>query len=362
MEEEFSYALDPLESSECSSIDASDEQNDAAQPLDLHDSLALSKPDCLSSLYFFNLSSGKALEEVPQVKQSSTVCNDSINPCYGETFIRKNDASCAELVELSRPCISEILYADEVPPLGWPVGGLDGNPLNIDQSYRDDRFSRFSDSDEYMNIPHISKQPTTECMLMHNVRQGHDSSSSYLIQSWNARYSSNVLSMNPMLTRNAFIHDVNEPRDNSSKISNSLPCFDFSSATDPLKIYESRSIVDQGHHLEHEHLASTNIETSPVGNMDGCGRTVKGDDVRSDKDHLDHRAASLNSKRNTDVCPEHACGGSGWQVLLRGSHRVDNGTNREHEHEHGKGAMFEMPLDFIIDKGLMQEIMLQYPL
>lgn len=358
--EDFSYTLDPLEPSECSSTDVSDEQDDAAWSIGLHDSLAWSKPSFLSSLCFSSLSFGNALEEDSPAKHSLSMHDDFIDPCSKEIITRKHDASCTELVEISRPWISEIQYSGEVPLLGWPVGGLQRNPLSIDQRYRDDRILPSNGSDQYMIMPSISKQSTPESTLMHNVHQGHifSLSSSYLIQPWNARYSSNVLSMNPMLTKNALIQDVNKSTEYSPKISNSFPCFDFLSATDPVKVYERRLSADQRHHIGHELVPSTDTETSAVGNVDVCGRTQKAEVVRLDKDHLDQSGASLNLKNNLEVHLKNVCGGSSWQVLLHSSQRVDYDNNREHEQ--GKKVMFEMPLDFIIDKCLMQEIMLQY--
>ncbi|XP_021720613.1 uncharacterized protein LOC110688206 isoform X1 [Chenopodium quinoa] len=351
MEEDFSYTLDPLELSECSSTDDSDEQVDAAQSFDCQDSLACTEPSYLSSLCFSNLSSGKPVEEV--------VHNDLIDSCSRKLVIRKHDASCTELTEISKPWISEIQYSGEVPSLGWPLGGLQGNPFSIAQTYKDDKISHISDSDQPKIMPSVSKQFTTEGTLMHNECHGNElsSSNSYLVQTWNAKYSSNVLSMNPMLTKNAFIQDVNKPKENSSKFSKRFPCFDFSSATDPMKAYERRLSVDQRHHIGHELFPSADTKTTAVGNVDIFGKGQKAVNLQLDKDYLDRSAASLNSENSLEDL-KNACGGSSWQVLLRGSFRVDHDSDREHEH--GKEAMFEIPLDFIIDKCLMQEIMLQY--
>ncbi|KNA12914.1 hypothetical protein SOVF_122120, partial [Spinacia oleracea] len=360
MEEDFSYALDALEPSECSSTNDSDEQIDAGRSLDVHDRLAWSEPNYLSSLCFSSLSSGKPLEEVSLIKQPPSMHNDFIDPCSEKGTIRKHDASCTELVQMSRPWISEIQYSDEVPLLGWPLGGLNKNPLSINQTFKDDIISRVSGRDQDMIMPSISKQSAPESILIRNEGQGDEfsSSSSYLVQSWNARYSSNVLSMNPMLTKNAFLHDVNKHRESLSKVSKSFPLFDFLSATDPFKVYNRRISVDQRHHNEHDLFPFTDTKTSAVGNVNVSGRMQKAEDVRLDKDHMDQSGSSLKPKNNLEAHLKNPCGGGRWQVLLCGSPRGDHDTNREPED--GKEAMFEMPLDFIIDKCLMQEIMLQY--
>ncbi|XP_057549547.1 uncharacterized protein LOC130827727 isoform X1 [Amaranthus tricolor] len=359
MEEDFAYALDPLESSECSSRDGSDEQDDAAESLDLHDCSARSKPNCLSSLCFSSLSSGEASPEVPQAKLQSAVQNDVMDPCCGDIIIGKHDASCTELVELLRSQVSDTQYSSETTSLGWSVGALYENPISIDTGYGEHINFGNSGSDENVGMPSITEKSTPKTVLKHDVFQRHEypASSSYLIQSWNAKYSTNILSVNPMLTKNGFLHDVHKPRVHSFKISKDFPSFDFLSTADPFKIYERLS-VNQRLADAHEDVLTNNFETSAASYMDGYGRKQKLEDVQSDKNQLDHCGASLNLQNHKDVCSDHVYGGSSWQVLLRGSLKGDNGINREHEHV--KEAMFEMPLDFIIDKCLIQEIMFQY--
>ncbi|KAL2945571.1 Gamma-tubulin complex component 6 [Bienertia sinuspersici] len=354
-EDDFSYVQEP---SDCSSTEGSDEQVNAGRPIHLHDNVAGSKPNYLSSLCFSSLSPTKAVGEVSVVKQSSDMRNDLVYPCCGEISMRKHDTSCVEFVELSRPWMSESKYVGEKHVLGWPVGGLRGNPLSIHQRYSNYRNPQNSSSDQYKIMPDINRDLTPGITLMHNVGQGNEfsSSSSYLTQSWNARHSGNALSMNPMLTKNAFILDVDKPREKSTNISKAFPYFDFLSATNPLKVYEKRSSFDQRHHIGPKNFPSLDTETSGVGSVNGCRMTHKVEDVRLAKDDLDHSNASKNLEDVSGVHLKNACGGSSWQVLLRGSPGVNHDSN---EHGLDKNAIYEMPLDFIIDKGLVQEIMLQ---
>lgn len=160
--------------------------------------------------------------------------------------------------------------------------------------------------------------------------------------------SMNPLSVNPMLTRNSllcmmgrngekYITDHQEP----------LPYFNFSTVDDPCKVYMDKLLI-----------GSQCGSGSANGNKN-CHYREK---HHSGKDGLNDETkncvmASLDFEgHNSDVLAD-VSGGSSWERLL-GSYR--NAVDSDATHKICFST-FEIPLDIIIDKCLLQEIILQYP-
>ncbi|XP_074273852.1 uncharacterized protein LOC141597333 [Silene latifolia] len=367
--DDFSYALELDESSECSSTDSSDEQVDAAHSLDPRDSLACSTQNKLFSLVFSSLSPEKASQEPNKVHEASCFQNLSAD-FSGESVLSKDDVSCGESLEVSRSWLSEIQYAGALPNLGWPVGGLYQNPLSVKERCRYDK--GLISGVDLCSIPGVQiLEKDIPCSddgsALENItisgtfNEAKFSSNSFLLQSWNAKYPTNLLSMNPMLTKIPFLQDVtkdNEKSGHTSKVSKNFPYFDFSKITNPLKLFEEQISSFQRFHDGNNVISSADYGTSAVARVDSSDKTMNvRDGTQLDNDQFGCSGASLSLKNNENNHLEKPCGGSSWQGLLH-SHNSYGATIKELEN--GTKANFDMPLDFIIDKCLLQEISLQY--
>jgi gamma-tubulin complex component 6 len=67
----------------------------------------------------------------------------------------------------------------------------------------------------------------------------------------------------------------------------------------------------------------------------------------------------LKEQDKEAVVSTNGCGGTSWQSLLKSFSYTENESVCDHRES--LSSMFEIPLDFVIDKCLLQEILLQYP-
>lgn len=162
--------------------------------------------------------------------------------------------------------------------------------------------------------------------------------------------SSNPFSMNPMLTRNVLPQQT-------ADCAQTFPYFNFSTVEDPCKVYMDKLLTDSictnTYSFPPDSCAST------YGNQNNdYGETGRGnEDGMVDEPKYDFDA-SLDVVDHKQYVLTDTSGGSSWGRLL-GSFRktVDcDATQRK-----TSLSAFEMPLDIIIDKCLIQEIMVQYP-
>jgi len=78
-----------------------------------------------------------------------------------------------------------------------------------------------------------------------------------------------------------------------------------------------------------------------------------------DNTEVCHVNSPSDLKDHNQEVTKNVSGGSNWETLLgTTSETVDNSVGG---HGQSLSAMFDIPLDFIIEKCLLQEIMLQYP-
>ncbi|XP_028799971.1 uncharacterized protein LOC114755271 [Neltuma alba] len=167
--------------------------------------------------------------------------------------------------------------------------------------------------------------------------------------------SMNPLSMNPMLTRNSLLCLMGRNGEKYIADRQPLPCFNFSTVEDPCKVYMDKLLLSSrfssGSAISVDCHASAKVnkidhyceegnlgEDGLIGTTRNCG------------------SASLAMKdHNQDILTD-VHGGSSWERLL-GSFRkpINCGATQKISF-----STFEMPLDIIIDKCLLQEIILQY--
>lgn len=169
----------------------------------------------------------------------------------------------------------------------------------------------------------------------------------------------NPLSMNPMLTRNALLCMMG--RNGEKYITDHrkpLPSFNFSTVEDPFKVHMDKLLINS--RCSSESAFSLDCRASANGNKNDhhCEEGHGGEDDLIDNTQncvID----SLDLKdRNQDVL-RNASGGSSWERLLGSFRKTINCDDATHKKIFLSTS--EIPLDIIIDKCLLQEIILQYP-
>ncbi|KAK8641305.1 hypothetical protein V6N13_010718 [Hibiscus sabdariffa] len=171
----------------------------------------------------------------------------------------------------------------------------------------------------------------------------------FQLQQFELTCNGNLLSKNPMVTNNGFLSLMHKSGDSTQ-----MPCFDFSSVDDPCKVYVKR--LASG--VTHEFPEKTNSTTNGTGNHDdkqGYG----GDVLLVDNSKGSYAVPTLELKnQNKDVISTSVSGGSYWESLLGSSSTPC--SSRIGDIKLNTSSTFEIPLDFVIDKCLLQEILLQY--
>ncbi|XP_058778579.1 uncharacterized protein LOC131652661 isoform X2 [Vicia villosa] len=167
----------------------------------------------------------------------------------------------------------------------------------------------------------------------------------------------NPFSTNLMLSRNVLIQQTSM-KGEKCKVDHAqtLPYFNFSTVEDPCKVYMDKLPTN-----------SIRINTSSYP-LDSCASTHG--NQNNEYEEIGHRNedglvdvpkycfdASLDVVDHKQYVSTDASGGSSWESLL-GSFRktVDCDTTQKQN----LLSTFELPLDIIIDKCLIQEIMIQY--
>ncbi|KAE9596454.1 putative gamma-tubulin complex component protein [Lupinus albus] len=167
----------------------------------------------------------------------------------------------------------------------------------------------------------------------------------------------NPLSMNPMLTRNALLHQMGRNREKGkADHEQPLPYFNFSMVEDPCKVYLDKSPTNSRYSGAPSFPLDSSASTHGSKNNQ-CGKMGHGTEdglVDVTEKCFDASSDSMDHKQDFSTV---VSGGSSWERLL-GSFRET--VNCDATHKQSLVSTFEIPLDIIIDKCLLQEIMLQY--
>lgn len=168
----------------------------------------------------------------------------------------------------------------------------------------------------------------------------------------------NPLNKNPMVTRNTLLHRMGR---NGEKCQvdheQPLPYFNFSTVEDPCKVYLDKSpsnsrCTSASSFPPDSSLSTYGNKNKQCGEMGHGGEDGLADVPKNCSD------ASLDLMDHKQDVLTVVSGGSSWERLL-GSFRKT--VNCDATQKQSLVSTFEMPLDIIIDKCLLQEIMLQYP-
>lgn len=182
-------------------------------------------------------------------------------------------------------------------------------------------------------------------------------------QEWKLNFDCNIFSRNPMLDKFGFF-STSKLGVKSLEHKLVLPFFDFSSVEDPREIYVKRLAGVFTQKLS-ENPIQPELSKNPILSV----VTDKRDDLSeqgSCVDHIpihsaeeSHIHTPLKSKDHNKDISTNVFGTSSWGSLL--CRLNENGDANLGYHSLGFSDIFEIPLDFIIEKCLLQEILLQYP-
>ncbi|PPD69323.1 hypothetical protein GOBAR_DD33802 [Gossypium barbadense] len=262
---------------------------------------------------------------------------------------------------------AEVESANILTSKGWPVNSARNNAFCIDGDDRDDKRSHLCDSDiktrkcntQFFDkfVQHFNESiaiNNTSAVDTSNEGQHEKDSTSGLFQLRQFKLTCNgsLLSKNPMLTNKSFFRMMSKPGDASQiDYQQTLPYFDFSSVDDPCMVYVKR--LSSG--ITHEFLENTSSVTNGRGNQDD--KQGYGDVLLVDNSKSSYAVPPLELRNQTqDVISTTVSGSSCWESLL-GSFSTPNSSGTI-DMKLNTSSTFEIPLDFVIDKCLLQEILL----
>lgn len=155
---------------------------------------------------------------------------------------------------------------------------------------------------------------------------------------------------------NNLIQGTSKLRETSSKVN--LPSFDFKSIRDPFTECVDRLGIGSSNRADHFSVPANN--TAP---MKRNYHKAPGDDTLPVNKTSFHKHEDIRFKtdhQKQELSPNGG-GGGGWQVMLSGTGNK-NVILRPGDHSKiGVAAVIEIPLDFVLEKCLLEEIQLQYP-
>ncbi|XP_019054445.1 PREDICTED: uncharacterized protein LOC104604116 isoform X2 [Nelumbo nucifera] len=384
--DEFSYAADPLEFSECSSLNSFDEKNDAEEPDDLHGSLIGLQTRFLSSSVLFT---GFSVENLSQ-KQPETVKSHTFDCTSNKTF-RPDNHLVNKLQELklnhisvplhpSTPTwskMSDIQSEDYQYDMYWPLGGLSRNPFNVDTDFNFETPPHVTDSNLKVSnqsaevlkggssyfgemFPRNSALEQAAGKVQFENGNG-AASNSFIFPSLESKCINTVLDINPMLTKNKWFHMMGMSGNRSFMDNNKyLSFFEFSSVEDPVKVNGERLLAGQNHEYQSENLSpySVSAERGMVESEE-----EKHHDrgyIMADQEKLSDDCLPLESKENQqeEYPSADVSGGAKWENSL--SYSGKGLIHGARGHKECLASTVEIPVDVIIDKCMLQEILLQY--
>ena len=395
----FSDDVEESVSSECSSLTSFEDQTESQGPTELHGILAASMSGEMSPSGLTTcLANPGRLRKLPlrdRLLYSEFVSDG--------TYERMNPTNChphhkdVELTQFStlslqlrnpKCCgVSKTPGADNLFDKCWPLGGLLKNPFSAGQSHSPthlqvtgyshkviDRNSEIEDMDisnfdEVFGSGHSDLEIGTGKMQLESGKHK-TPFTAFTHLSWNLGYSYNLLSLNPMLTRNAGYHMTC-----SSRITNKMdnrksyiPYFDFSSVEDPRELYGGRFHISP----DDEFLVDITDSgvSAAIGVKNPSEQQHDGDEILGDPIDKSAFCTSYSSRNSIELqeesFPTSASGVSKWESLLSSSSKDVNYSAKDvvdgaGGDRHNSMSRFEMPLDVVIDKCIVQEILLQYP-
>lgn len=377
--DELSFVMDTDESSELSSSNSYEEQIESEQLIE-----PPNHTKYLSALSFsLSTSMDISLQKPHEFKNSCHIENDSHEICEvtdsrgHDMHSQNNGIFLSHLPELLMPeesnqsCTSDIQHtdslADKVFSPGHPQKDSDLNLRKTNVGVIMEGTSYFRKIQAMLDAS--IGEATGKGQLENSTHTPY----LYMLQRCKSYYQSNFMSLNPMLTSYAFLHSISKPGERcNANYGRSLPYFDFTSVEDPCKLCVEQSATGSVHEFGSEprllmpsHASSTRSKSDRHSKQG-----YDGDHVLIDNIEVPYVCSPSDLKDHNQEVIKNVSGGNSWESLLGGSSiTIDNSVgdtyqkkdNSVGDQRQSLSAMFEIPLDFIIDKCLLQEIILQYP-
>lgn len=387
--------------SECSSLTSFEDQIDSQGPTELHDILVASMSGEMSASGLTAcLANPGRLRKAPQSERlldsefgfDRTCGRMNLTTCH----LHHKDVDWTQFSTLSlklgnsKCCgVPKTPDADHLFGKCWPLGGLLKNPFSSEQFHSQTRLQvtgyshnvidgnleieelDISNVDEVFGSGYSDLELGTGKMQLENGK--HKSPfSACTHQSWDLCYNYNLLSLNPMLTRNAGYHMTCSSRD-TNKMDNrmsSIPYFDFSSVEDPCELYGGKFHACPDHELlvdltDSGGSAAKGVDENPHGQYQDVDK-ILADPIGQSVFFTPNSSRNSIGKLQEEGFPTSVSGGSKWESLLSSCNK-DVSYSAKYVMDvaggdrHGSMSGFEMPLDVVIDKCIVQEILLQYP-
>ncbi|KAK9170193.1 hypothetical protein Syun_002333 [Stephania yunnanensis] len=328
------YDMDGSESSECSSLCSSAERSaipSERHAISIEDELRkLSDSRLLANLPHGNVMPNPSQSGSPHSPACSFGCSgDGIDPIsyLVEDYHKETDLSYKYRAHFRRK-------------------GADGSKEVLDggNSY----FSELLVPDES-----VEKQPKEYPQFTEAKNEAHATDISSFSGSWDLKLNSNLFNINPILAKNAWFHDKR-----SMGYSRLIPYFDFSVVEDPCKAYEEMLAVSRNNEWRVKLPLSTDVATPAT-------RFVADTHGEKYNDGTDQRNSTLASSSSTlfnniqlEKLLVKPSGGANWESSL--SYLGKSGTDNAEGQRKSSRTTFDMPIDVVIDKCVIQEILLQY--
>ncbi|KAJ0982585.1 hypothetical protein J5N97_010840 [Dioscorea zingiberensis] len=365
------YDVDPSQLSDSSSFNSYEEED---APEEIPDVLGVSsQPEDyhLSGVSIFYDSKNmlqKSCETVGQSALQPFSHNSSEVPVqifHEDVEMKKISTHQLGDLECSKPSntTNEVFQSGKC----WPLGGLVENPFYASMKFKIPKQLHFmecvsqmaddedSDSDtinrekSYFHEVFVSKgsglDPFRRIKLLNDT---FGAQSLDMQESWTSRDLYD-LSTNPILRKSSCLHKTWNLRDRSSlsKMGSFLSYFDFSSVSDPCKVYS-----EYGFQVE----ASIHM-SSGVPSL-GAEDAITDEHAENNMTDQSTIKSVISSSEGFSMDPlPNASGGENWVRSL--SYLGENFTVNT-RNTHGSLAVFETPLDVVISKCIVQGIMLQY--
>ncbi|XP_048136098.1 uncharacterized protein LOC115734393 isoform X3 [Rhodamnia argentea] len=375
------YDEEVCESPDCLSSDSLEEMSDSEELIEQPNNASHSEQKYFSALRF--LSSTLTASSLREKKDPNDKKID-LKGDFQEADLPLgvvSSISKSHRVEFGDPDRSK-LSTDQItnspPEGGFSVSGLLEDPSVIHQGYSEEHrlstpgcFGGLSKRRlEFAEVLPFFRGNTatstvltdrTLCMEENGIGT-HSSSILWMLQPLDVIHHRNFLSMNPVLT-----NITHTPFKNNSGVKDSiyggqsLPCFDFTSVEDPFKLCLEK--------LDTISRYQRGSERPFFGNSSASTIVIK-KHRRGEEEHGLDSLVSANKKGSCISSPlgskgqyHHAVltnvsGGSSWETML-GSCRNNSITGVRDQGEH-LSANFKIPLDIVIEKCILQEILLQY--
>lgn len=383
MEDEFSYAGYSSETSEFSSLSDYGEQFESGQLNDHPNSLFGFEQKYFSALSFsMSAPMGYSLQKP---LQSEIFCNMKSGPneiskkcdAVGYLVLSQNKrmilSGTSELLESENLNLSgrDVRYTDGQPNNHWPFGSLMKSPFCVDGRYRHPELHQLDSGlkvyNANMDVPKEGLSYCSKTIGIDNVSIEETlaedqfgkgcATSAVTVQEWKLNYNCNIFSINPMLTRSAFINFTSKTAERFTTDRRlSLPFFDFSSVEDPCNLCLGKLTAGSSPKIfENSSASAVNVQRDHHSQQRCAVHKML-----TDKNKRCCAHPYLDSEdQSKDATATNVSGKNSWETLLFNSSKIDNNTVSDHWQSFS--AIFEIPLDFIIDKCLLQEIQLQYP-